>query len=104
LTGHRLSLLASLILLSDQSEPPSRVAELVANRQWTELARFREGDQTADMVQYHVLQCPAHSLALLRFTFTAELWSSDWLDAIIPLRPEESPQVANLVQENEVVL
>ena len=98
--GHSIALLASVILpIEESGRRANQVNQLISNRQWTEVARIKEGRQDADMLQYHLLRCPDRGMVLLNFVFTFELWSDDWLDSFVILQYEDILELDRLVDE-----
>lgn len=95
--GHSISLLSSVVLNRGNQEKISNLERLISNRQWSDIGNIKEGCQNSDMKQYYILICPFNGMTLLAFVFTYELWSDDWLDAVIQILPEDFIKLENII-------
>ncbi|MFM5891298.1 MAG: hypothetical protein ACKOQS_23915 [Dolichospermum sp.] len=103
-SGHSISLLSSVVLNTGNQERIGELERLISNRQWSDIAKIKEGCQNSDMKQYYILACPLKGMTLLAFIFTYELWSDDWLDAVIQILPEDFIKLENIINSAWLVL
>ncbi len=97
LNGHASWRLAS-VFLEDESDTPSRLADLVAKEKWAEASAFQEWAGDRDEREYYVVRCPVEkSLALISVISVAEMWSNDHIEATELLSEEASQALSALV-------
>ncbi len=97
LDGHASWRLASVFVDGD-SDAPSRLARLVAERRWAEANAFQEWAGDRDEREYYIVRCPVeNSLALVTFISVAEMWSDDYIEATERLSERASEALSVLV-------
>ena len=90
LDSHSWWRLASTVLGED-SHSASKLAALIAARDWGRAALVQEWEGGRDEREYYLVRCPdTKKIALVTVVSTAEMWSDDYVEASEVLGEQDS--------------
>lgn len=78
LDGHQTYALATA--LASDKESVKRATHLLSTRDWSSLSAINEWRADSDVKTMMALRCPTGRLAIIAISFTAEMWSDDYVE------------------------